>query len=197
MPQCVAHFHFFLIFIQLLTIAYTYLVSISVVTAVIPSTEGEQIHKGVKIPFRAADSHCWEIMQLKWKIIHLPAPKSKTETDRYQAVAGRYSMSELRREKKINLMSEETKNTTNNIKNQNYRFTLFLFPPALRLRRWRERRELLTLNRRIVPLSGISAVHLRVDPEAQSPKLAEKQRRQAGSSAGLAQRSAITFDTVI
>lgn len=48
-----------------------------VVSAMILSTEVEQIYKKVKITFRAADSHCWEIMQLKWKIIRLLNQKAK------------------------------------------------------------------------------------------------------------------------
>lgn len=49
----------------------------SVVPAMILSTDVEQIYKKVKITFQVADSHCWEITQLKWKIIRLLTQKEK------------------------------------------------------------------------------------------------------------------------
>lgn len=167
----------------------------SVVPAMILSTEVEQIYKKVKkkkkITFQAADSHCWEIMQLKWKMIRLLAQKAK-QTLTGIGVLQEGIVCQNWGEKKIYLMSEETKKTTNNKKRKKKiktiaeaGFTLFSLPPALRLRSWRGRCELLTLNRRIVPLSGILVVHLRVDPQAQSWKLAEKQRRQTERSTGL------------
>lgn len=74
-------------------------------------------------------------------------PKSKIDNDRYWDMVGRYSMSEL---EKIHPDVWEKPKTIAAAK-----FTLFLFffspPPALRLKSWRKRCELLTLNRWIVP----------------------------------------------
>lgn len=91
----------------------------SVVPAMIPSTEVEPIYKKVKITFRAADSHCWEIMQLKWKIIRLLAQKAKqTMTGIGVWQEGIVCQNWGKKKKSNDLMSKETKNTTNNKKSK-------------------------------------------------------------------------------